>query len=108
MKSKLYEEIMAAMREGTNTEDIMSLLKNAETQIKKEEEAKISLNELRAAYVEAAYNYYKALGLVSTKEEVENGAKVIEKMTKSNFFTSFFASENNKQPNLEYLINTLI
>ena len=39
MKTSLYEEIVAAMHEGNSKEDILSLVNDAEAQVKEENDA---------------------------------------------------------------------
>ncbi len=94
MKTNLYEEIMAAMREGNSKEDILSLVNNAEAQVKKENDAnKVTKDEARARYIKAVYDFYNALGVETTMEGAEAQAKLIEKMTT---FTNLFPTHTYK------------
>ena len=94
MKTNLYEEIMAAMREGNSKEDILSLVNNAEAQVKKENDAnKVTKDEARARYIKAVYDFYNALGVETTMEGAEAQAKLIEKMTT---FTNLFPTRTYK------------
>ena len=94
MKINLYEEIVAAMHEGNSKEDILSLVNDAEAQVKKENDAnKISLDEKRANYIKAVYDFYNALGVETTMEGAEAQAKLIEKMTT---FTNLFPTHTHK------------
>lgn len=88
MKTNLYEEIVAAMHEGNSKEDILSLVNNAEAQVKEENDAnKVTKDEARARYVKAVYDFYNAIGVETTMEGAEAQAKLIEKMaTLTNLF----------------------
>ena len=88
MKTNLYEEIVAAMHEGNSKEDILSLVNNAEAQVKEENNAnKVSKDEARANYIKAVYDFYNAIGVETTMEGAEAQAKLIEKMsTLTNLF----------------------
>ena len=90
MKTNLYEEIVAAMHEGKSKEDILSLVNNAEAQVKEENNAtKVALNDARANYIKAVYDFYNAIGVETTMEGAEAQAKLIEKMSDlSNLFKS--------------------
>lgn len=90
MKTSLYEEIVAAMHEGNSKEDILSLVNEAETQVKEENNAtKVALDDARANYIKAVYNFYNAIGVETTMEGAEAQAKLIEKMSDlSNLFKS--------------------
>ena len=82
MKTNLYEEIVAAMHEGNSKEDILSLVNNAEAQVKEENNAnKVSKDEARANYIKAVYDFYNAIGVETTMEGAEAQAKLIEKMS---------------------------
>lgn len=95
MKTSLYEEIVAAMHEGNSKEDILSLVNEAEAQIKEENNAtKVTLDEARANYIKAIYDFYNAIGVETTMEGAETQAKLIEKMSDlSNIFKSVSKSE---------------
>ncbi len=94
MKTNLYEEIVAAMHEGNSKEDILSLVNNAEAQVKKENDAnKVTKDEARARYIKAVYDFYNALGVETTMEGAEAQAKLIEKMTT---FTNLFPTRTYK------------
>ena len=88
MKTNLYEEIVAAIREGNSKEDILSLVNDAEAQVKEENDAnKVSKDEARANYIKAVYDFYNAIGVETTMEGAEAQAKLIEKMsTLTNLF----------------------
>ena len=88
MKTNLYEAIVAAMHEGNSKEDILSLVNNAEAQVKEENDAnKVEKDEARARYIKSVYDFYNALGIETTMEGAEAQAKLIEKMaTLTNLF----------------------
>ena len=88
MKTSLYEEIVAAMHEGNSKEDILSLVNEAEAQVKEENNAtKVALDDARANYIKAVYDFYNAIGVETTMEGAEAQAKLIEKMSDlSNLF----------------------
>lgn len=90
MKTSLYEEIVAAMHEGNSKEDILSLVNEAEAQVKEENNAtKTALDDARANYIKAVYDFYNAIGVETTMEGAEAQAKLIEKMSDlSNLFKS--------------------
>lgn len=90
MKTSLYEEIMAAIREGNSKEDILSLVNEAEAQVKEENKAtKVALDDARTNYIKAIYDFYNAIGVETTMEGAEAQAKLIEKMSDlSNLFKS--------------------
>lgn len=90
MKTSLYEEIVAAMREGNTIGEVTSLVHEAAAQVKKEQNAnKISLDEARENYIKAVYDFYNAIGVETTMEGAEAQAKLIEKMSDlSNLFKS--------------------
>ena len=90
MKTSLYEEIVAAMHEGNSKEDILSLVNEAEAQVKEENNAtKVALDDARANYIKAVYDFYNAIGVETTMEGAEAQAKLIEKMSDlSNLFKS--------------------
>ena len=95
MKTNLYEEIVAAMHAGNSKEDILSLVNNAEAQVKEEDNAtKVALDEKRANYIKAVYDFYNALGIETTMEGAEAQAKLIEKMTT---FTNLFPTRTYKR-----------
>ena len=80
MKTNLYEEIVAAMHEGNSKEDILSLVNNAEAQVKEENDAnKVTKDEARARYIKAVYDFYNAIGIETTMEGAEAKDKHIEK-----------------------------
>lgn len=81
MKTSLYEEIVAAMREGNSKKDIIALINEAEDQIKEEQEAnKAVLDESRANFIDAAYDFYKLLGLTDSKAEVVQAVNLVEEL----------------------------
>ena len=94
MKTSLYEEIVAAMHEGNSKEDILSLVNEAETQVKEENKAtKVALDDARANYIKAVYDFYNAIGVETTMEGAEAQAKLIEKMSS---LTNLFPTHANK------------
>ena len=95
MKTSLYEEIVAAMHEGNSKEDILSLVNEAEAQVKEKNDAnKIALDEARKNYIKAVYDFYNAIGVETTMKGAEAQAKLIEKMGDlSNIFKSVSKSE---------------
>lgn len=99
MKTSLYEEIMAAMHEGNSKEDILSLVNEAEAQIKEEDNAtKVSLDEARANYIKAVYDFYNAIGVETTMEGAEAQAKLVETM--SNFSNVFKSAASKSEPKI--------
>ena len=111
MKTSLYEEIVAAMHEGNSKEDILSLVNEAEAQVKEKNNAnKVALDEARKNYIKAVYDFYNAIGVETTMEGAEAQAKLIEKMSDlSNLFKSaaskseetindFFKSVSKSEP----------
>ena len=105
MKTNLYEEIVAAMHEGKSKEDILSLVNNAEAQVKEENSAtKVALDEARANYIKAVYDFYNAIGVETTMEGAEAQAKLIEKMST---LTNLFPTHTYKTPKDED-INTIL
>ena len=105
MKTSLYEEIVAAMHEGNSKEDILSLVNEAETQVKEENNAtKISLDEARTNYIKAVYDFYNAIGVETTMEGAEAQAKLIEKMSS---LSNLFPTHTYKTPKDED-INTIL
>ncbi len=110
MKTSLYEEIVAAMHEGNSKEDILSLVNDAEAQVKEENDAnKVALNEARANYIKAVYDFYNAIGVKTTMEGAEAQAKLIEKMgTLSNLFKPNSKSKVETKSNLDNDINIIL
>lgn len=104
MKNNLYEEIMAAMHEGNSKEDILSLVNAAETQVKEENNAtKVALDDARVNYIEATYNYYKALGVPVEKKELEEVAKLTESLAKlKDTFTDIIKQESEEDTDNDY------
>ena len=103
MKTSLYEEIVAAMHEGNSKEDILSLVNDAEAQVKEENDAnEVALDEARANYIKAVYDFYNAIGVKTTMEGAEAQAKLIEKMgTLSNLFKPNSNSKVETKSNLD-------
>lgn len=94
MKTSLYEEIVAAIREGNTIGEVTSLIHEAAAQVKEEQNAnKISLEEARANYIKAVYDFYNAIGVETTIEGAEAQAKLIEKMSD---LSSLFKSATSK------------
>lgn len=104
MKNNLYEEIMAAMQEGNSKEDILSIVNDAEAALKEENDANNNiLTEARANYVEATYNYYKALGISVEKKELEEVAKLTESLAKlKDTFTNIIKQESEEDTDNDY------
>ena len=96
MKTSLYEEIVAAMHEGNSKEDILSLVNEAKTQVEEENNAtKVALNDARANYIKAVYDFYNALGVETTMEGAKAQAKLIEKMSS---LANLFPTHTYKTP----------
>ena len=96
MKTSLYEEIVAAMHEGNSKEDILSLVNEAETQVKEENNAtKVALDDARANYIKAVYDFYNAIGVETTMEGAEAQAKLVEKMSS---LANLFPTHTYKTP----------
>lgn len=108
MKTSLYEEILAAMHEGNSKEDILSLVNEAEVQVKEENNAtKVSLDEARANYIKAVYDFYNAIGVETTMEGAEAQAKLIEKISSlSNFFPTH-TYKTPKDDNINAILNSI-
>ena len=109
MKTSLYEEIVAAMHEGNSKEDILSLVNEAETQVKEENDAnKVSLDEARANYIKAVYDFYNAIGVETTMEGAEAQAKLIEKMSDlSNLFKSVASKSEETMNDLSNIFKSV-
>lgn len=107
MKTNLYEEIVAAMHEGKSKEDILSLVNNAEAQVKEENNAtKVALDEARANYIKAVYDFYNAIGVKTTMEGAEAQAKLIEKAsTLSNLFKSKAETELDDDEDINIILD---
>ena len=105
MKTSLYEEIVAAMHEGNSKEDILSLVNEAETQVKEENKAtKVALDDARANYIKAVYDFYNAIGVETTMKGAEAQAKLIEEMST---LSNLFPTHTYKTPKDED-INTIL
>lgn len=105
MKTSLYEEIVAAMHEGNSKEDILSLVNEAETQVKEENNAtKVALDDARENYIKAVYDFYNALGVETTMEGAKAQAKLIEKMSS---LANLFPTHTYKTPKDDD-INTIL
>ena len=109
MKTSLYEEIVAAMHEGNSKEDILSLVNEAEAQVKEENNAnKVSLDEARANYIKAVYDFYNAIGVETTMEGAEAQAKLIEKMSDlSNLFKSAASKSEETMNDLSNIFKSI-
>ena len=107
MKTSLYEEIVAAMHEGNSKEDILSLVNEAETQVKEENQAtKVALDDARANYIKAVYDFYNAIGVETTMEGAEAQAKLIEKMgTFSNLFKSKLETKSDSDDDINTILD---
>ena len=110
MKTSLYEEIVAAMHEGNSKEDILSLVNEAETQDKEEDTAtKVALDDARANYIKAVYDFYNAIGVETTMEGAEAQAKLIEKMSDlSNLFKSATSKSEPKVNSIDEDTNIIL
>ena len=96
MKTNLYEEILAAMHEGKSKEDILSLVNNAEAQVKEENDAnKVSKDEKRTNYIKAVYEFYNDIGVKTTMKEAEAQARAIEKVAT---FSNIVSNRIHKTP----------
>lgn len=97
---------MAAIREGNSTEDILSLVNDAAASVQEEKDAtKVSLDEARANYIKAVYDFYNAIGVETTMEGAEAQADLIEKMGN---FSNLFKSANPKSETKDEDINTIL
>ena len=107
MKTNLYEEIVAAMHEGKSKEDILSLVNNAEAQVKEENSAtKVALDEARTNYIKAVYDFYNAIGVKTTMEGAEAQAKLIEKAsTLSNLFKSKAETKSDSDDDINTILD---
>ena len=107
MKTNLYEEIVAAMHEGKSKEDILSLVNNAAAQVKEENDAtKVALDEARANYIKAVYDFYNAIGVETTMKGAEAQADLVEKMSSiSNLFKSNPKSETNNDNDINTILD---
>ena len=104
MKTSLYEEIVAAMHEGNSKEDIIALVNEAAVQVKEENEAnKVALDESRANFIDAAYDFYKILGLADSKAEVVQAVNLVEELMSkdSPFMTVLNTLANPKSKDVE-------
>lgn len=109
MKTSLYEEIVAAMHEGNSKEDILSLVNEAEAQVKEENKAtKVALDDARTNYIKAVYDFYNAIGVETTMEGAEAQAKLIEKMSDlSNLFKSATSKSEETMNNLSNIFKSV-
>ena len=109
MKTNLYEEIVAAMHEGNSKEDILSLVNEAESQVKEENKAtKVALDDARANYIKAVYDFYNAIGVETTMEGAEAQAKLIEKMSDlSNLFKSATSKSEETMNDLSNIFKSM-
>lgn len=80
------------------------IYKDAAAAVKEENTAtKTALNEARAAYIEATYDYYKALGISVEKEELEETINLIEGLTKiKDTFINIIKQEPKEETNNDY------
>lgn len=91
MADTLKNTIYTLMKEGLYTEEeIHSMINDAAAAVKEEDNAiKVSLDEARASYIKAVYDFYNAIGVKTTMEGAEAQAKFIEKMSSlSNLFSN--------------------
>ena len=105
MKTSLYEEIVAAIREGNTIGEVTSLVHEAAAQVKKENDTnKIALDEARANYIKAVYDFYNAIGVKTTMKEAAAQANAIEKVST---FSNLISTHTYKTPKDED-INTIL
>lgn len=100
MADTLKNTIYTLMKEGLYTEEeIQSMINDAETALKEKNDANNNiLTEARAAYIEATYNYYKALGVPVEKKELEEVAKLTESLAKlKDTFTDIIKQESEEE-----------
>ena len=107
MKTNLYEEIVAAMHEGNSKEDILSLVNEAEAQIKEKNDAnKVALDEARKNYIKAVYDFYNAIGVETTMKGAEAQADLVEKMSAlSNLFKSKSETESDSDDDMSTILD---
>ena len=100
MADTLKNTIYTLIKEGSHTEEeIHSIITDAAAAVKEENTAiKTALTEARAAYIEATYNYYKALGVPVEKKELEEVAKLTESLAKlKDTFTDIIKQESEEE-----------
>lgn len=105
MADTLKNTIYTLMKEGLYTEEeIHSMINDAAAAVKEEDTAiKTALTEARAAYIEAAYNYYKVLGIPAEKKELEEVAKLTENLAKlKDTFTDIIKQESEEDIDNDY------
>ena len=108
MKTSLYEEIVAAMHEGNSKEDILSLVNEAESQVKEENNAtKVALDDARANYIKAVYDFYNAIGVETTMEGAEAQAKLVEKMSSLANLSPTHAHKTHKDDDMNIILDFL-
>lgn len=105
MADNLKDTIYNLIKEGSYTkEEIHSIIDEAEAAVKEENDATNKvLIEARANYVEATYNYYKALGIPVDKKELEEVAKLTERLVKlKDTFTDIIKQESEEDTDNDY------
>lgn len=105
MADNLKDTIYNLIKEGSYTkEEIHSIIDDAAVAVKEENDANNNiLTEARAAYIEATYNYYKALGVPVEKKELEEVAKLTESLAKlKDTFTDIIKQESEEDTDNDY------
>ena len=105
MADTLKNTIYNLIKEGSYTEEeIHSIINDAAAAVKEENDANNNiLTEARANYIEATYNYYKALGIPVEKKELEEVAKLTESLAKlKDTFTDIIKQESEEDTDNDY------
>lgn len=105
MTDTLKNTIYTLMKEGLYTEEeIHSMINDAAAAVKEENTAiTTALTEARAAYIEAAYNYYKILGIPVEKEDLEEIVDLTEELAKiKDTFIDIMKQEPKEETNNDY------
>ena len=105
MADTLKNTIYNLIKEGSYTEEeIHSIINDAAAAVKEENTAiKTALTEARENYIEATYNYYKALGISVEKKELEEVAKLTENLAKlQDTFTDIIKQESEEDTDNDY------
>ena len=109
MADTLKNTIYTLMKEGLYTEEeIQSMINDAAAAVKEEDTAiKTALTEARAAYIKAAYNYYKVLGIPVEKEDLEEIVDLTEELAKiKDTLVDIIKQEQKEETNNDY--NTIL
>lgn len=105
MTNTLKNTIYNLIKEGSYTEEeIHSIINDAAAAVKEENNAtNDTLNEVRAAYIDATYNYYKTLGVPVEKDELEELADLTEELVKiKDTFTNIIKQESEEITDNDY------